>query len=175
MGGDRFYNPSLIGQDARMNTGYAWALSTLALLAATASIAGAATVRPLQGSIILAKLGSTSEYLWDATPYVAKLVSDQMLGDDGLRAVEASAVAALVEKAGSSRAEHLKLLVVYRSYSADAIYGSPTFSGQQSLCEITLPRLQAAKSGTNWAQDVADGKPPSDVTFTQTGKLPPSQ
>jgi len=98
-----------------------------------------------------------------------------MLGDDGLRAVEASAVAALVEKAGESSAKNLKLSVVYESRSADAIYGSPTFSAQQPLCEITLPRLQAARSGANWAQDVADGKPPSDLTFTQTGKLPPSQ
>jgi hypothetical protein len=154
--------------------------SFLSALAASVSLAiasgaDAATVRPVEGSVILSKSGVTAEYLWDATTYVSDLVTDRLLGDDGLRATEATAIAALAQRSSSSTSKDMNISVVYKKPSSSAIYGTATFADQQRLVEISVPRALAAKNGLGLAQDVADGKTPPQVKITVIGELPPAQ
>jgi hypothetical protein len=129
----------------------------------------------VEGSVILSKSGVTAEYLWDATPYVSDLVTDRLLGDDGMRATEATAIVALAQRSASLTSKDMSISVSYKKPSSSAIYGTATFADQQRLVEITIPRALAAKNGLSLAQDVADGKTPSQVKITVIGELPPAQ
>jgi hypothetical protein len=145
----------------------------LALLLANGSVALADSVRPVQGPLILAKSGDHAEFLWDATKYVTSLVSDNVLGDAGMHALEASAMSGLADKATTSQATTLTIAVSYKPVGANSIYGKPTFGAAQKLCTITVSKADVVKNGTAWAQSLADGKVPPGVELQATGSLPP--
>jgi len=150
-------------------------IASLCLAVITGSFALGAAIRDIEGYVILVRGGATAEYLWDATSYVGKLVSSDTLGSAGMRAIEATSVAALAQEATESRAATLSLRVVYKPLSANSIYGKPTFAGQKGLLVVTVPRVGIAKNGANWARSVADGKIPAPVRLRIVSQLPAAQ
>lgn len=145
----------------------------LSLTLASGGVAFADSVRPVQGPVILARSGDHAEFLWDATKYVTTLVSDNVLGDAGMRALEGSAISALADKAPTSQASTLTISVFYKPLGANSIYGKPTFGAAQKLFTMTAPRADLMKNGAAWALNVGDGKVPTGVDLEVTGKLPP--
>jgi hypothetical protein len=141
----------------------------------TSRAALASDLRPVDGPIILVRHGTIDGYLWFASAYVSDLVNDRLLGDDGMHALEATALSALLDKAHSSQAKTLTISVVYKPPSATSIYGTPTVAHQQDLCVITIARDRAEKDGSAWVDSVADGRVPAEVDVQVTGKLPPAQ
>lgn len=149
---------------------------TVLAFASTLSAALSDTIRPATGPVILARSGAQSTYLWDATPYVAQLMTDKNVGDAGLHTLEGTAVSVLHDKALSSHAKTLILRVVYtRSGAVSPIYGSLTFNGVEKLATFTASRNSAVKYGAAWSQEVIAGKIPHDLDVQITGKLPPPQ
>ncbi len=146
------------------------------VIAGAASAAFAAQVRPVRGPVILARSGATSTYLWDASPYVAQLVSEKNLGDVAMRALEGTAVSVLREKAKSSHSKMLLLRIVYtRSGAVSPAYGTLTFNGVEKLATVTAARDAILKKGSAWPQNVTDGKIPRELKLEITGNLPPQQ
>jgi hypothetical protein len=149
---------------------------TVFLCASTFSVAMAGSIRPVAGPVILARSGVQSTYLWDASPYVTRLVADRNVGDAGMRTLEGTAVSVLRDKAASSHAKILVLHVVYtHSGAVSPVYGTLTFNGVEKLVTLTVARDAVIKRGAAWAQAVADGKIPHDLKVEITGKLPPPQ
>src|SRR5437868_2017415 len=77
-------------------------ICSLALLTALpqGAFATATPVRPMQGHIVEARATvDTTLFLWDATPYVITLVHDRVLGNAGLRAMQATGAFALAQRA----------------------------------------------------------------------------
>jgi hypothetical protein len=149
------------------------ALATAFFLMATAPLL-AAPLRPLEGPIILAKAGSSPLYLWNATLYVAHLVSDKALGDDGLHALEATAVDALGSHVSASSAKMVSLEVVYaRTGAVSPVYNAPTFTGMEKVLTISVPCAALVRDRASWSQALASGKIPPGVRIDVTGKLPP--
>lgn len=133
-----------------------------------------AAVRPFRGNVILARDGAQAIYLWDATAYVTQLVSDRKLGESGLRALEASAVLALRNKAVSSHAQVVTLQVFYSKTGAvSPVYQTATFTGVEPVCTVTAKPADLVRSGALWARNVADGRLPKRLSIRATGKLPP--
>ncbi|MDE2482725.1 MAG: hypothetical protein KGN02_11090 [bacterium] len=151
-------------------------MGILAAFALASSVALAADVRPLAGSIVMARAGSSPIFLWNATDYVAKLVSDKVLGDDGMHALEATAVTGLAQKVASSSAATVAIRVVYAKTGAvSPVYGTPTFTGMENVLTISAPRGALVKNAGPWATQLADGKVPAGVKIVVSGKLPPPQ
>jgi hypothetical protein len=135
-----------------------------------------AAVRPVQGSFIFARGGRQSTYLWDASQYVAQLVSDKQLGDQGMQALEATAVGELAARARSSSAQTLAVSIVYqRTGAISPVYGVATFNGVEKVCTIIVSRESVAKNGLTWANEIADGHVPPGVAIKIEGQLPPPQ
>ncbi len=131
-------------------------------------------IRPIQGAFILARSGPQSTYLWDASQYVLQLVSDKQLGDQGMQALEATAVGELAVRAKSSSAQTLALSIVYqRTGAMNPAYGVATFNGVEKVCTIVVARADVAKNGLMWAEEIADGHVPHAVAIKITGQLPP--
>ncbi len=145
-----------------------------ALLAAPAL---AAQVRPLQGNVIMAKsTPAAALYVWNATPYVTQLVGDKLLGDPGMRAIEATALKALVAKAKGVHATELSIHVLYEKTGAvSPVYGTPTFMGMEKVATLRATRKRLLASGASWVDAVAAGTTPPGLTVEVTGKLPPPQ
>jgi hypothetical protein len=139
------------------------------------TLAYAADVRALDGPVILAKAAPTATYIWDATAYVAQLSSDHILGDDGLRAAEATATAALAERAKDVDSKDMLITVIYKRTAAGASYGTATFADQQRLFELRVDREFVGKGGAALARSVADGKVPAQIKISVTGALPAAQ
>jgi hypothetical protein len=135
-----------------------------------------AAIRPMEGAFILARSGPQSTYLWDASPYVAQLVSDKVLGDQGMQALEATAVSELAVRAKSSSAQTLTVSIVYqRTGAVSPAYGVATFNGVEKVCTIVVSRVDVAKNGVMWVNEIGDGHVPHDVAIKISGQLPPSQ
>jgi len=136
----------------------------------------AAAVRPMQGAFILARTGPQSTYLWDASQYVAQLVGDKQLGEQGIQALEATAVGELAVQAKASSSQTLAVSIIYqRTGAVSPVYNVATFTGVEKVCTIVVPRADVVKNGSAWANEIADGHVPRDVAITITGKLPPPQ
>lgn len=133
----------------------------------------AASVRPVEGPIILARGGVTPMYIWDASNYVVHLVSDRDLGKQGLRDIEASAVTALAQKTANASAKNVMLSVVYKPLAATSIYGKATFAGQKKLILIRADRKSLEKNAGADASRILAGKVPADIHMQVLGNLPP--
>ena len=133
-----------------------------------------AGLRPVQGQVILARTGSSALYIWDATPYVAQLVADGDLGSDGMRALEATALRALADRAKGSSADSVALRVVFqKSGAVSPVYGTATFEGMEEVMTLKAERKPLLAAATAWIEDLLHGKPASGLAIDVTGKLPP--
>jgi hypothetical protein len=133
--------------------------------------------RPVSGAVIMAKATSASTlFIWDATPYVTQLVADKMLGDDGLHALEASAIQALAGKAKKATTVALTLRVLYTKTGAvSPVYGAPTFAGIERVLTISVERTALAKDADAWSTSLGKGTTPDGVKIDISGQLPPAQ
>src|ERR1700680_415833 len=123
-------------------------ICTAILFLSLVAAALAGSIRPVAGPVILARSGAQSTYLWDASPYVAQLVTERNVDDAGMRAIEATAVTILRDKAASSRAKTLILRIVYtRSGAVSPVYGTLTFAGVEKLATLTAARDAIEKRG----------------------------
>lgn len=146
---------------------------SLAIAAGAVLPAVASEVRPVDGAFVLARTGVSASYLWNATPFVARLVADKVLGDEGMRAIEATAIETLAERASRSSAKTLVLKVVYeRTGAVSAVYGTPTFSGLENVLTLSADRAALEKNRAAWTKGVQDGGAPKGLTVSVTGKLP---
>lgn len=147
----------------------------LTVVFATSAVAFAlgAQVRPVDGAFILARGGVSAAYLWNATPFVARLVTEKVLGADGIHSLEATAIEALAERAEHSSANSLSVKIVYaRTGAVSAVYGTPTFAGMENVLTLSADRRALLKNHTRWAQNIQSGGPPEGVHVMLTGKLP---
>ena len=119
--------------------------------------------------------GQTQTYFWDATKYVATLVADEKLGDEGLHATEASALSALAMKAKTSKAKTLSITVFYKRLAAQSAYGTPTYAGKVKLFAVTSSRDVLQKNEPTLARDLAAGRKPAQIQLVVSGALPPAQ
>jgi hypothetical protein len=148
----------------------------LLTLATCTDYAFADATRPLQGTVILVHGGNAAIFLWNATPYVAQLVVEKTLGDDGMRAMEGTAVTALAAKAPSSTAATVSLRVLYEKTAAvSPAYGGPTLQGMENVMTLTADRKQLTQNATAWATSLQKGSVPSGLKVEVTGALPPAQ
>jgi len=147
----------------------------LALATLCTAIAAAQSVRPVQGSVILARAGSAALYIWNATPYVAQLVSDKRLGDGGLNELEATALSILTERAKAAASDTLTVRVFYeKSGAVSPAYGSATFEGMEQLLTLSAERKALGESGSHWSAELLGGKTPTGLSVSVTGALPPA-
>jgi len=148
-------------------------LALLVALASQPAISDTA-IRPADGPIVLARSGATAIYLWDASPYVASLLKEGVTSDAGMRALEATAVSILADKASTNAdARTLSIRVVYQKTGAvSPAYGTATFNGIEKVMTVSLMRDDAVRSGKQFASDVAAGNVPSQVHIDVTGVLP---
>lgn len=157
-----------------MNRGHAARGVLFAFAVLLIGTAPAVRLRPVEGPIILERYGPTPEYLWNASVYVAHLVAEKVLGDEGMHALEGSAVAALAEKTKRSVARMVSIRVVYaRTGAVSRVYNSATFVGMEAVCTITASRADLQKHASEWIAKIAEGDAPSGVKIEITGKLPP--
>jgi hypothetical protein len=141
------------------------------ILAGTPALAQ--SVRPLAGTVIMARAGAAPLYVWNATPYVAQLGTDKLLGDPGLHALEATAVTALAEKAKSQTSSTIAVRVVYEKTGAvSPLYRTATFEGLEDVFTITADRKALVGSAAAWATSLQGGKTPQGLTIAVTGALP---
>jgi hypothetical protein len=151
-------------------------MCTILLVATCFAVGAAEPIRPVAGPVILARSGVQATYLWDATPYVAQLVSEKDVGDTGLRALLGTAASVLRQKAPSSHAKTMTLRIVYtRSGDVSPVYGTLTFNGVEKVATLIASRDAILKHGAAWAQELAAGKKTPDLKVEITGKLPPAQ
>jgi len=150
-------------------------LAALVAIIGTVSLAKAADVRPIAGPVILARSEPTATYLWDATSYIAQLADDHVMGDDALRAAEATATAALAARASDVTSKDMSISVIYKRSGLGPAYGNATFADQQRLFELHVDRAFVGKGGAALARSVADGKQPPQIKITVTGTLPGAQ
>jgi len=150
---------------------------TLALLPLAGIADDAPAVRPASGAVIMAKAsGDSTLFIWDATPYVTQLVSDKMLGDDGLHAIEATAIQALADKVKKASTAAVTVRELYSKTGAvSPVYGSPTFAGVERVVTIGAQRAALEKNAEAWSASLAKGTIPQGVTIDISGKLPPAQ
>ncbi len=131
---------------------------------------------PLQGPVILARSGAHPIYIWDASTYVARLVTDKNVGVDGLRALEATSLLALSERAKASHANELTIQTIYsRTGAVSPTYAAATFGGVERVCTLTASRAALVRSGDKLAHSLQSGMIPPEVRVGLTGKLPDVQ
>lgn len=133
------------------------------------------SVRPVLGHVVEARATASSTlFLWDATPYVVTLVHDHALGDAGLRAIQATAVTALAQRAKTARSRNVALRVLYQKTGAvNPAYGAPTFEGVEVVVLLSAPAKVAARNGAAWAAQLAQGRAAKGLTVRILGRLPP--
>jgi len=133
-----------------------------------------AVVPALQGSVILAHTGNEVLFLWDASPYVARLVAEKQTGPEGLHLLEATAISELAKRARTSRAKYLKMKVLYvRTGAVSKVYGSPTFAGVEDVVNLGASRRALVLYGSTWPSKLARGEAVRGVTVELKGSLPP--
>jgi hypothetical protein len=147
------------------------------LLGAGSVRADAPAIRPVTGAVIVTRTTpAEAGLLWDATPYVRQLVSEQMTDERGIRAIEATALHALAEKAKDLAAPMLTLKVTYaRTGEVSPAYRSVTFAGFEPVMTMGVRRAALAQHADAWSTQLSNGTIPKDVHVSVTGKLPPAQ
>ena len=150
------------------------AITVVAILLAGVAQAAGATIAPLEGSVIFARGGAEALYLWDASPYVKRLVDEKQVGSDGLHMLEATAMTELTRRARSIRAIRLRMKVLYsRTGAVSKAYGGATFAGVENVVNISASRKDLLQKGAKWAQRLAQGLPVNGAVIEVAGKLPP--
>lgn len=132
-------------------------------------------VRPVAGQVIEARASASQTlYMWDATPYVIGLEHDRLSGSAGLRALEQTAVQALVERARNAHSKTLAMRVLYQKTGAvNPAYGTPTFAGIENVFTLSAARSAIATHKNDWISALGKGLIPAGLQIQITGKLPP--
>lgn len=138
-------------------------------------LAAAPQIRSVEGQVIEARvMGSTTLYLWDATPYVVDLVHDHLVGTAGLVAFEEAAVRVLSERAKTAASKNIVLRVLYKKTGAvNPAYGTPTFTGVEKVFTMRASRKNVTKYAGRWIESLTRGVIPQGLLIEITGKLPP--
>lgn len=149
----------------------------LAIVIASSTAASASQVRPLLGPIIMARSGAASLYLWNATSYVTQLVSDKIFDQQGLHALEETALSEMADRAKNNRSANTVSIKVFyaKTGAVNPAYGSATFVGMENVVTITAPRANLVRNSEAWISQISSGEVPSEVKIDITGKLPPRQ
>jgi hypothetical protein len=149
--------------------------AAFAVMPAVGHAAAPAALRPLQGHIVEARATAASTlFLWDATPYVTDLVHERLVGDDGLHALEATAVMALSQRVRTSRSSSADLRVIYQKTGAvSPVYGIATFAGVEVVVTLHARKGDLLRNGAAWASALAQGTIPKGLAVVVSGKLPP--
>jgi hypothetical protein len=144
-------------------------------LSQAGTFATATPIRPMQGHVVEARATAASTlFLWDATPYVIALVHDRVLGNAGLRAIQATGATALAQRAKAARSRNVVLRILYQKTGAvNPAYGAPTFEGVEVVAVLSAPAKQAVRNGPAWAAQLAQGRTPKGLTVQILGRLPP--
>ena len=139
------------------------------------AFAGPPAVRPMQGHVVEARATSASTlFLWDATPYVITLVHDRVLGNAGLRAIQATAATVLAQRAKTARSRDVVLRILYQKTGAvNPAYGAPTFEGVEVVAVLSARAKEVVRNGAAWAAQLAKGHAPKGLTVQILGRLPP--
>ena len=147
------------------------------LICAGSARADAPAVRPVIGAVIVTRTTpAEATVLWDATSYVAQLVSEQITDERGMRAIEATGLRALAEKGKGLAAPALTLKVTYAKTGAvSPVYRSETFAGFEPVVTIFAKRVALEQHADAWSTQLANGTIPKGVRVSVTGKLPPAQ
>ncbi len=154
-------------------TGLASVTMALVLWCDAATAAGA--VPPVRGTVVMARGGTTVTYLWNATPYVTNLVAAHNVGQDGLHAMEATALVVLRERARSGTSPSMAITVLYeRTGAVSPAYGTATFEGVERVFTLTAKRREILKNADVWTRNLADGVVPKGLSALVTGELPPA-
>lgn len=149
--------------------------SCACLFALLAGSTLAQPVRPISGALVVAQTNPAgARLIWDATSYVTELVTEKTGGEQGMRAIEATALLALADKSKTLSGATLTLSVTYAKTGAvSPVYGSATFAGFEPLLTIVVKRALLAAHAAAWSAQLANGTIPRGVTVSVTGKLPP--
>lgn len=140
-------------------------------LGLTAVSSAASAVRPVQGPVILARGGSSAMYIWDASSYAADLIKQRVVGDAAIENVEATAASVLADKARSSSAKTLTLMVFYKPLSAASIYGKPVFGAKHKLLSLSGAASALRANGGKYAEGLLQGKRFPDLHVSVFGKI----
>jgi hypothetical protein len=149
-------------------------IAALLLVNSLTAPALAQSVRAPVGNVIMARAGTSPLFVWNATPYVVQLGSDKLLGDPGLRALEATALSVLADKSRSLTATNVGIRVVYeKTGDVSPLYRTATFEGLEEVFTITADRKMLLASQQSFLTAVQDGKPAQGLKVDVSGALPP--
>lgn len=142
------------------------------LVVASVIMAGA---RPFDGAIIEGRMTASSTlFLWEATPYVSRLVHDRVSGAAGLREMEATGVAALVKQAKGIHSRSIELRALYQKTGAvSPVYHAATLEGVERVFTMRADVRVLEKNAAVWAADLRRGITPRGLAILVTGSLPP--
>jgi hypothetical protein len=132
------------------------------------------------GPVVAARMGDKPLFLWNATSYVASLVSAHNTGDAGLATLEATALGQLADKLKSVKMETAKQITLKVSYlktgAVSPVYNAATFSDVQELLLISAPsqKLMNEANIARWEGELSKGLVPQDLSVSVLGTLPPS-
>jgi hypothetical protein len=150
-------------------------LTFLLLMSFLSAPALADAVRSIQGNVIMARAGDAPLFVWNATPYVGQLVNDKVLGDAGMRALEATALNALAQKARALDQKTVGMRVIYEKTGAvSPLYQTATFEGMEDVVTLTADRKALEAGLSAWTSQIQAGATPKGLTLAVTGKLPPA-
>jgi hypothetical protein len=126
------------------------------------------------GSQVVAKAGATPVVLWDATPYVEKLVHQNLTHAKMFALIESTALRIAVERAPALvSAQTITVKVVYARIGAiSPVYQNASFTDFERLLHVAVNRNQALANAARWS-DADPNKPlPPGAVATVTGQLP---
>jgi hypothetical protein len=131
--------------------------------------------RPFDGAIIEGRMtASATIFLWEATPYVTRLVHDRVLGTAGLREMEATGVGVLVKRAKGVHSRGIELRALYQKTGAvSPIYQVATLEGVEHVFTMRADVRALQRNAAAWTTDLRRGIRPRGLAIDVTGSLPP--
>ena len=136
---------------------------------------GPAAASEPAGTIVVAKPDGDALILWDVTTLVAEIVSEKTPRDEALRDLESQAVGVMSSRVTALKsAQTISVRVIYlRTGDINPAYRAATLAGVEKVVTIKAPVSKVNAQSAVWAKELKDGKVPSDITVSVTGKLPP--
>ena len=126
------------------------------------------------GTVVVAKASGAAIVIWDATPFVAQLVSQKNSGDEGLKVMKSRALVILINKARNlNNAQSITINATYtKSGEVSPVYGSATFAGVERVFSIMASREDLLRLSRE--SHAASEAVPSNFKLIVSGRLPPS-
>jgi hypothetical protein len=128
------------------------------------------------GIVIVARRAPTALLIWDASTAVGNLVIARRSGDDGMRALEADAVAIMAAHVPALRAQRIEVRVQYAATGVvGAAYQASTFANATQLATVAAERSLVSSRAVAWQRDLASGRTPHDLSVHVIGAFPQAQ